>query len=72
MAGNKARFTSNRNIPKNFSMEYMWYQPFGKNMFGNIIKHTIDLYALCLYAPFVIRLRDAGKKETKYLFTNRT
>ena len=32
-------------------------------MFGNIIKHTTDLYALCLYAPFVIRLRDAGKKE---------
>ena len=61
MAGNKVRFTSNGNIPKNFSMEYMWNQPFGKNMFGNI-KHTTDLYALSLYAPFVIRLRDASKK----------
>ena len=41
-------------------------------MFGIIIKHTTDLYALCLYAPFVIWLHDAGKKETKYLFTNQT
>ena len=86
----EARFTSNRNIQKPFR----WVPPgiyvvsaLWKNLFGNIIKHTADLYevrnqrlikafpwnSLCTFRdPASSRLRDAGKKKTKYLFTHRT